>query len=206
MRRDDDAVGRDIWCIYTETNSDDDDCPDDKPKCPEPDCEGNYLGLCTKEPIINCPCDMCLKVEDVFCEDDHDFYFDLDTIAQLANASCPLKSPGARRTGPDAPDNNYYTPGSVESAIEYFGNKYANKDDEVRISDLFLVATPQDDYPEHRVPTWISARNWTDHPDRHECDKTNLMANHTLQASECNLALKQANFACSGQGKPRLFE
>lgn len=63
-------MGRNIWCIYTETNSDDDDCPDDKPKCPEPDCEGDYLGLCTKEPIINCPCDVCLKVEDVFCENE----------------------------------------------------------------------------------------------------------------------------------------
>lgn len=150
------------------------------------------------EPNISNTTDIEVQAPALATSGDHDFYFDLDTTAQLANASCPLKSPDARRTGPDAPGDNYYTPGSVEPAIEYFCNEYANKDDIVRISDLFLVATPQDDYPEHRVPTWISARNWTDHPNRHECDKTSLMANHTLQASECNLALKQANFACSG--------
>lgn len=70
MWRDDDVVRRNIWCIYIEINLDDDDCFDDKFECFKFDCEGNYFDFCIKEFIINCFCDVCFKVEDVFCEDE----------------------------------------------------------------------------------------------------------------------------------------
>ncbi|KAK0665570.1 hypothetical protein QBC41DRAFT_232494 [Cercophora samala] len=264
------------------TDDSDDECPDENPKCFETDCNGNYLGLCTTAPNINCPCDECPPVERFFCSEeeckgegeDENFLgtckaegshkgcscsypacpivridldngktedrpdrlscsdcggsvglghpdafhckgikstkatkalsdvwavnstWDLDTSFHLAGYSCPLTSPGARKTYGGANDD-YSTPESVKEAIDSFCAKYKGADAEYSWSDVFLVASPQDDYPEHRTPTWLTVRKWKDAPASHNCSATNAMANYTIDFNECTQALYVANFACS---------
>ncbi|KAK4203724.1 hypothetical protein QBC40DRAFT_166561 [Triangularia verruculosa] len=270
----------------SEHESDDEKCPEQDPQCPNIDCNGNFLGLCTTPPNENCPCNQCPPVDELECsaelctgagEDkdlhgtctadgslkdcpcsyppcpvvrvelsngqvelrpspplcadcggpiglgipqaiqckgikadqlayaadpsrDSPFIWDLDKTLHLAGSSCNVSAPSARQEEPGwVTQYDYLKPPSVAAAIQDFCNTTQGEivSSLDREYEVFLVATPQDDYPERRVPVWLSVRLWDDRPASHECSSTDAQSAFSVEYNECTAAFSLANWACS---------
>ncbi|KAK0665212.1 hypothetical protein QBC41DRAFT_283450 [Cercophora samala] len=110
----------------------------------------------------------------------------LDTTLHLPNSFCPSNSPGVQKT-------------EVTAAIDTFCSTRFQKDimTDGRQSQLLLLPSPQDDYPERRIPTWLSVSTWASPPASHNCTSTSLFSNYTLSVAECKEAFSYANLNCT---------
>ncbi|KAK4666545.1 hypothetical protein QC763_301176 [Podospora pseudopauciseta] len=70
-----------------------------------------------------------------------------------------------------------------------------------RQSQLLLLLSPQDDYPERRIPTWLSVSTWATPPASHNCSSDSLFANYTLSLAECKEAFSYANLNYTAFGE-----